>query len=943
MRIRTHPAQLRLRARAAVLFAVTHALWVCMTVFFICAAGRRAAASEPEPLAQEILSNVFRSHCISCHGKWKREGDLDLRTRASMLRGGRSGPAIVPGKPEESLVYQRIVRDEMPPEKDLFGDKNYVRRVRAGDIDRLAAWIRGGAQDEPPVPAARDEVDASSDVEGLWALKPPRRVAPPVVLNEAQVRTPIDAFLLQQLEAKNLRFSPKADRSTQLRRAHFALTGLPPSAAAATTFAADTDPGSYERLVDELLATQAYGERWAMYWLDAAGYADTHGKIDRDEYRRYAWRYRDYVIRALVADKPYDRFLLEQVAGDELVEYRSGQPLTTEKRDALIATGFLRTAADDTDELALNFVPSRQAVLIDELKIFGSAVMGMTIECAQCHDHKFDPISLRDYYRFMALFQPAYDPYDWRIPGETIYPSGSPAPALYQRLLDDPGGERLPVIARHNAPLLREIAAGEAAIEEVAAPFKAQIVEERLAALEPAAAARARRIAAAKGQEARGARGSETAEEAEFKKLFEVSREELEKRFPNFRQRVQPHRARADAAKRQLLAAPKIHALFDTGGEPTPVYVLRRGELRSPGERVAPGVPPAFSTSELQPFRVAAKSSRSGGTGRRLGLAKWLIQPRHPLTARVIVNRIWQHHFGRGLVATPANFGNTGAPPSHPELLDWLASEFVRQGWSFKTLHRLIMTSTAYRQRSLVTPEALAADPENVLLSRFPLRRLDAEAIRDSVLQVTGALDRTPFGPPDDLDVTADGEATARATAVGYRRSIYLIRRRLRAVTQLDLFDAPRMQPNCVRRVESTVPTQALRLWNSRFVRDGARRFAAAVFAVADASRQAQLERIYLTAYGRLPSGDEVEADSRALDELAESWFESAAAAKRRGTTSGGAVLENAVRKDAVTGGAAGDQAPAETEDTQRALAHRQALEVFCHSILNSPEFLYVD
>src|SRR5205085_1222204 len=445
----------------------------------------------------------------------------------------------------------------------------------------------------------------------------------------------------QKLEEKGLTLSPEADRATLLRRAYLDLTGLPPEPAEVREFLADPAPDAYERLVDRLLASPRYGERWGRYWLDLAGYADSEGKREQDLPRPHAWRYRDYVIRACNADRPYDRFLLEQLAGDELADHEKAPEITPEVYDNRVATGFLRMAPDATWANITGFVPDRLEVIADEIEVLGSAVMGLTLKCARCHSHKFDPIPQRDYYRLADVFKGAYDEYDWLKPD--VRPGLGP---VSQDVL---GGRHLPHVTTrerrawqaHNARIQKEIALKS------------------------------------------GRAGKDSA-------------------------RIKGLRAR-------LLPEPRVQALWDRG-QPSPTYVYRRGDPLLPGRLVGPGVPSVLTDGKT-PFKVEPPWPGAKKTGRRLAFARWLTRPDHPLTARVIVNRLWKHHFGNGIVRTLGNFGKAGTPPSHPELLDWLAVELMRRGWSLKEMHRLMMISSTYRQSSAVTPAHEKLDPDNVLLS----------------------------------------------------------------------------------------------------------------------------------------------------------------------------------------------------------------------------------
>ena len=854
------------------------------------AAGRVETSTPTRPV--EVFVNVFQSHCIVCHGKWRQEAGLDLRTRESMLRGGKSGPALVPGKPEESLVLTRVTRDEMPPKEDLFGDKNYVRRVKAPDVELLRRWIAAGAP-APPTAGESDRGTEAPPSSEHWAFLPPQRPHLPSVQEPRRARNPIDAFLLERLEKEGLTFAPDAAPLTVLRRVTFAITGLSPTPEDVERFLGVVDGASddrqgdaLEREIDRLLGTVHFGEHWATSWLDSVGHADTHGKINRDEVRRYAWRYRDYVIRGLNTDKTYDRFLLEQIAGDELFDYRDKSAWTPDRREALIATGFLRTAADDTDELALNFVPSRMSVLNDQVASFSTAVLGLTMECARCHDHKFDPISQREYYRFSAIFRTAYDPYDWRIPGEVIYPPRFPVEERYRRLLDDLVGDELLELRRYNRPVEAQLAALEAQFAALETQLKRAIASQPNRDAAPNPRTPNPRTPNPRTPDPRTPdEGNDASEndDGQVKKL----------------------RQQIDAQRARLMRAPKILALFDTGGTPTPTHLLHRGDLRSPRVLVEPGVPAVFDRV-VEAYEIVPPGYATDSSGRRLALARWLLHPEHPLTARVIVNRVWQQHFGRGLVLTPGNFGTTGSPPTHPKLLDWLAAEFVHNGWSLKRLHRSILTSTAYRQSSRVDPERQRRDPENKLLSRFPIRRLSSEEIRDTLLRVAGRLEPRPFGPADEIRETGDGDVFVDDTH-GLRRSVYAIRRRLKPVTLLDLFGAPRLMSGCLKRVPATVPTQALQLWNSRLTNNCSQRMAARILSSAGAVPMAQLRAAYRVAFARTPTPEEEREDIATLLALRQRWKEEV--------------------------GKAAD------EDE----AAQKALSTFCHALLNAPEFIYVD
>jgi mono/diheme cytochrome c family protein len=785
---------------------------------------QRAAVTEADVIP------LFQMRCVTCHGKRVQEGGLDLRTQASRLKGGKSGPALVPGKPEESLMVKRIAAGEMPPPKKLF--EAFVRPPASEEVETLRNWIAAGAPPAPVRPAVQEKFSARE--REWWSLQPPRRPAPPV-LPGAAGHNAIDAFLLARLRQKQIGFAPPASRMTLLRRAYVDLTGLLPTPRQVREFHADTRPDAYERLVDRLLASPAYAERWARIWLDSAGYADSEGIIHEDRLRPQAWRYRDAVIRAIERDEPYDRFLTAQLAGDELADHRAIANPTPADIDRLALTGFLRLAPDGTYSPANGSVAERMNVIADEIEVLGSTVMGLTIGCARCHNHKYDPLPQRDYYRLSAILQTSFDPYDWVKPTE--------------RNLDFALAAERDEAARHNAPLEAEI----------------KRLETRLEAL------------------------------------------------PKDDEKAKPEADRLRKAiadqKAKLKPKPAIRALYDMGGEPSPVFLLKRGEAQQLGERVEPNVPSIFHGGALRPYAPAAPFA--GTSGRRLALARWLTQPEHPLTARVMVNRLWRHHFGRGIVETLSNFGRTGAPPTHPELLDWLATEFVRGGWSVKAMHRLMMTSAAYRQSADASAAALTADPENKLLSRMPPRRMDAEQLRDSILLATGRLSPERFGPPVPVERTPGGEVVEKASKDQWRRSIYLLQRRTMPVTLLEAFDLPPMSPNCSERPLSTVSTQALEMRNSPVVIEHARYLAGRLLDEFPAQPARQIEEAYLRTVSRTPDAAEAARATAALARLEREWRAHLSTQK-------------------VT-------AP------HAATARWHALGDFVHALVSSAEFLYVD
>ncbi len=815
--------------------------------------------------AREIFTSVLGAKCLVCHGRRVQQAGLDLRTRAGMLKGGKSGPAIVPGNPAASLLLQRVSKQQMPPPQ--LQEQFSVRTVDSAELEKLTQWIAQGAPDEMEKAAPVDP-DSDPMVNGtarsFWSFRKPVR---PAVPRFAAARTPIDAFVLERLAAKKIAFAPQAGRLILMRRAYFDLTGLPPSPAEVQAYLADNKPEAYERLIDRLLASPRYGERWARYWLDAVGYADSEGGVSTDEPRPTSWRYRDYVIRAFNADKPYDQFLREQLAGDEMFDWKAAKTYSADQLEKLEATGFLRLAPDATYSTEQNFLPERFDAVASEMEILGSSVMGLSLGCARCHDHKYDPLPQRDYYRVSAVFQSALDPYDWLIPSIACVGVGSKCEEKDVRFLPDPDPAIVRETESFNAPLKKQIDDIEKKMDEAAAPYREKAKKN-------------------------------------------ATLDELTKEFEPLKTAIADLRKSLNQAKAKLKPTPGIRALFDMGGEPTPVRILLRGDVNNPGPLVDPG-PPSVLSSGLAPYQVEKLPYETGSSGRRLAFAKWITQPEHPLTARVMVNRIWQQHFGWGIVKSAGNFGKTGTPPTHPELLDWLATEFVESGWSIKKMHRLIMTSAVYRQSTAVTAEAEAQDASNALLSRFPLRRLDAEAVRDSILKIAGRLDQTPFGPPAALAVKPDGLVLAKAGKLGYRRSIYLQQRRSTPVTILDTFDAPFMSPNCVRRGESIVSSQALQLMNGDQIRESARYLAGRIMDAAGMDARKEIDQLYLATLTRAPTPAEVQAAERVLLAMRRNWQEH---------------YETAPPSDPIA-----------------AKASHMALASLAHSLFNSAEFLYVD
>jgi mono/diheme cytochrome c family protein len=669
----------------------------------------RASGQEVPLLFERDVRPLLAKHCLACHGG-KTRANLDLRTVTSMLRGGDGGPALVRGQPEASPLIDLTARREMPPGKKP--------KLAPTEVDLLRRWVRQGAPAKEKV-IVPELVSAAN--RAFWSFQRLAPRLPPAVKNSTRVRTAVDAFLAAKLAAKGLDFGPDAARTALIRRLSFDLTGLPPAPAEVEAFLKDNSPDAYEKVVDRLLGSPHFGERWARHWLDAAGYVDVLG-TDNDagtvKLSPGKWRYRDYVVRAFNEDKPFNRFLTEQLAGDELAAgWRGAKQVPSEAQELLVATGFLRVAADDTDERELNTPDIRHRILQQTGEIVAGNLLALTVQCAKCHNHKYDPLPQRDYYRLLAVLSPAFNPEQWRQPKERQLPGD-------------------------------------------------------------------------------------------------------------------------------------IQAVFDVG-PPSPTRVLRRGEHDRPAYAVEPGLPAVLAETDEQAILMPANAPTSS-SGRRLELARRLTDPSSragALVARVRVNRIWQHLFGRGIVATSENLGRSGSRPTHPELLDWLAGEFVRGGWRTKPLIRLLVTSTAYRQAA-ARPMAPAADPDNTLLWRMRLRRLESECVRDALLAVSGRLDRSAAGPPSAHTTQPDGRIVVPST----RRSLYLLGRRNYHPTLLGVFDQPVVATNCTGRMASAVVTQSLTMLNDAFVLEQANHFAARVAREAGPDSTKRVERAFLLALARRPT-----------------------------------------------------------------------------------------
>lgn len=694
------------------------------TLIFVCfgtglafaqAGPQTAASGAGEAFYESTVRPILRTNCFACHTDKNVNSGLSVETRESLLRGGNRGPVVVPGSPEKSLLVEvlRHTGDvKMPPGKKLDDAK----------IAAIEKWVSEGLQ----MPAAYQK--AKRPGAGHWAFQAPKRAPLPAVKATDWARNSIDRFVLAKLEAANLAPSPEADRATLLRRVSLDLTGLPPTQTELNEFLTDKRPGAYERVVDRLLASPHYGERWARHWLDLARYADSDGyTIDAP---RDMWPYRDWVIRSLNQDMPFDQFVIEQFAGDLL-------PDATQ--DQIIATGFHRNTPSNY-EGGIDFEQYRVEAVADRVSTTGEVFLGLTLGCARCHDHKYDPITQREYYQMFAFLNNV-DEIDKEADRKD-----------FNRPFYDIGTEE------NKAKFI----AWETEVKDLEDKINIYI-----------------------GQLAGDGEKDET---------------------------LKAMRKQAGALRRKK--PPMIRTLvMRDRTEPRQSYIHLGGDFLRKGSTVEPGVPVA---GLLPPLTIA------GAKPNRLDLARWMMRPDHPLTARVTMNRMWQKYFGKGIVETENDFGTQGDKPTHPEVLDYLALEFVGSGWSQKAMHRLIVTSATYRQASNYRKDAAAVDPDNRLLARQNRLRLDAEIIRDACLTASGLLTPVVGGPSVYPPLPAGANSVTQVrrewnTATGpdrYRRGLYTYFQRSAGHPGLIVFDAPDASVSCTRRVRSNTPLQALTLLN---------------------------------------------------------------------------------------------------------------------------------
>jgi len=726
-----------------------------------------------------------------------------------------------------------------------------------------AGFLGLGALDAADQSPRAKEASGSDAKRRLWAYTPPAKPDLPRVQDKTWMENPIDAFVLAKLEAKGLSPSARADKLTLLRRVTVDLIGLPPTAAEIEAALSDKSPGWYEKVVDRLLASPRYGERWAQHWLDLVRYAETDG-FKADDLRPNAYLYRDYVIQAFNNDLPYDRFIRQQLAGDEL---EPGNP------DAVIATGFNRLWPDEYN--AANLEQRWQEILDDTTEVTGSVFLGLTVGCARCHDHKFDPILQADYFRLQAFFASMQPRDDTVAANAEQQKQHQEQLAVWETATRDLRVEMDKLLATKRqeqrkytlGKFRQEIQQAVLTEESKRTPYQKQIALMAEKQLQKAAEEAPKKMS------------------GPDKQRFQ----ELEKQM-------------ASAGPKEPKPLPTAMAVTDLGRQAPPTYLLSGGDWRKPSKELQPGFPDWLLKAEPD-MRI---DSSLDSTGRRAALARWLTRKDHPLTARVLVNRLWQHHFGTGIVATPNDFGTQGDPPTHPELLDWLAVEFMENGWSLKYLHRLMVTSATYCQSALVDrgdsrqAKAFAVDKENKLLWHANRRRLEGEALRDAMLQLSGELNLRMYGVsarpklPEKISNYA-WKPDAKAEDQN-RRSVYVFAKRNMRYPLFDAFDQPDMHNSCAVRAKTTTAPQALLLLNGDFTLERAQQWSAQLLSRYSSDERALVAQAYRTAWGRLATGDEIKLGLEFLQ-----------------------------------------------KQSTLAASRQAAVADFCHALLNSNEFLYVD
>ena len=788
--------------------------------------GARAAeelSGEAIKFFETEVKPLLVEHCFKCHGRLEKpKGGLYLTSRGGLLQGGDTGAAVSLETPRESLLLEAVnyAGYEMPPDGKLPQEK----------IDVLVKWVEMGLPWTPGEDVAGEPAEShasprvNDQTKQFWSFRSVTRPRPPRAAGVDWVRNPIDSFVLKKLENAGLQPAAAAEKTALVRRAYYDLIGLPPTPAEVSAFLADDSPAAFERVVEGLLDSPHYGERWGRHWLDLVRYAETNS-YERDGAKPFVWRYRDYVIRSFNEDKPYDRFVTEQLAGDELENVT---------RASIIATGFYRLGIWQDEP-----VDAEQELfedLDDLVRTTGEVFLGMTIGCARCHDHKLDPIPQTDYYRMLAFFR------NVRRLGVRSHESVEDASV---RTL---GSEQE---ARRHKQLVERHKRDTKEVRKALGELDGRITKDLTGVENDDWKTEATRVEIARH------RVGTILTQADFDRYVQLTarRDELRRfRPPGIEQAL---------------------CVKEHGRDCPPTHVLVRGNAHVTGDEVEPGFPAVLSPPEPV---IVPPPEPVQSTGRRLALARWLASPENPLAARVMVNRIWHYHFGRGIVRSTSDFGFQGAAPTHPDLLDWLASEFTEGGWRIKRLHKLIMLSSTYRMSSQANDKALAADPLNDLFWRFDMRRLSAEEIRDSILAVNDSLNRNKmFGPSIYVAIPQEVLAGQSQPGAGWgkssredraRRSIYIHVKRSLVVPMLASFDGADTDASCPVRFVTTQPTQALGMLNSRFVNEQAAVFASYLRDEAGHDLKAQIALGLRRTMQREPTRGEIDRGLELVEKL---------------------------------------------------------------------------
>jgi hypothetical protein len=819
----------------------------CLLLVSLCACtGFAQTHSNPSPNRlthvalvsyREQIEPYLKAMCSSCHSADKHNGGLVVDSPSAFIEGGKSSGSklIMPGRGSASLLISYL-NGKMQPRMPMGGIP-----ATAAQIKMFESWINQGAKIDQLKP--------------IWPYTPPALHSIPTVKNNTWVKNPIDSFVLAKLEANGLKPAPPANKTALIRRVYADLVGEPPTPAEADAYLSDTSGTAYEKVVDRLLADPRYGERWGRHWLDLVRYADSNG-FENDGARPRAWRYRDYVIKSFNSDKPYDRFLKEQLAGDEIYPNDA---------DAIVATGYARLTP--WDELSTDHEQRWQDYLNDVTDTTGSVMLGLTVGCARCHNHKYDRISQADYYSMQSFFV-ATKWQEQHLPGDDPY-AGKTA-SDRNKLVE----------VRQRIKNLRE-------------KYRDQAIAEKKKSAKP----------------------NETVQvdDGDLDRAMTPAdahnREELENQEKTLQDRISPLEPVAEAISEESRTAPAEHLLL-------------RGNLHTPG----PEVQPEFITSlcgGADRAAVVTPPATGRTTGRRAALAAWIASSDNPMTARVMVNRIWQHHFGAGIVGTPSDFGRNGDKPTHPELLDWLALKFVQDGWSIKKMHRLMLLSATYQQSTKTDPAAVKTDPSNRLLSHMNRIRLEGEALRDSILATSGRLNPEMYGPgvyPRVSDEVLSTGSTHKwgssPEAEGLRRTVYVFQRRSLVLPIVEAFDAADMNNSCPRRAVTTIAPQALALFNGDFSRTESRYIAERVVKDAGSDPNSEIARAYQLILIRKPTAGQMA--------LAQAFIEKQTQLH----------LAQPESKTTVNN---------QPDASSIAAAKQAALAELCHVLINTNEFLYLD